>query len=316
MSYIACLLSFLVYIVFSPVYEEINTMDDLASGVDTITRLPSSIIENILGRLPLREMVRTSLLSREWKHKWLTCPELVFDVWFDQMFLKGRELNPIIHHILRHHRGPLLKLSIRVPYLRSCPEIDEWLQLLPRDTLQDLSLRVSIGGKHRLTTHLFTFRHLRSLRLESCAFDPPLGFEGFKKLVNVELQNVGLVPNRFGEFMASCSAIETLRLLHCTALGCLEITGPKLKLLEFDGIFSSISFKNCPLLKDVRLAFSLDFNMENGFYFSLVESLNCLPVVEELKLQAYVLEVLKFPLFSLIKSLNSLVALNLSFWGL
>ncbi|XP_047937909.1 F-box/FBD/LRR-repeat protein At1g13570-like isoform X1 [Salvia hispanica] len=270
-----------------PVYEE---MDDLASGVDTITTLPRSIIENILSRLPLREMVRTSLLSREWKHRWLTCPELVFDVCFDQMFLKGRELNPIIHHVLRHHRGPLLRFTVQVPSLRSCPEIDEWLHLLPNDTLQDLFLRVSIGGEHRLTTHLFTFRHLRNLRLESCTFDPPLGFEGFNKLVTLQLQNVGLVPDRFGDFLASCSAIQTLILFHCTSFNCLEITGPRLKLFEFNGIFISISFKNCPLLRDVRLAFSPESNVENGFSFSLAESLSCLPALEELELQANALE--------------------------
>ncbi|KAL1556935.1 F-box/FBD/LRR-repeat protein-like isoform X2 [Salvia divinorum] len=267
-------------------------MDDLglASGVDTITTLPRSIIENILSRLPLREMVRTSLLSREWKHKWLTCPELVFDVWFDQMFLTGCELNPIIHHVLRHHRGPLLRFTVQVPSIRSCPEIDEWLHLLPNHTLQDLFLRVSIGGERRLTTHLFTFQHLRNLSLESCTFHPPLGFEGFNKLVTLELQNVGLMPDRFGDFLASCSAVQTLKLFHCPAFNCLEITGPRLKLLEFDGIFSSISFKNCPLLRDVRLAFSLELNMENGFSLSLVESLSCLPALEELKLQANALE--------------------------
>ncbi|KAH6831251.1 hypothetical protein C2S53_009446 [Perilla frutescens var. hirtella] len=277
-------------IVFSPVHQDINSMDDLASGVDMISHLPSSIIENILGRLPLREVVRTTLLSREWRYKWQTCSEVVFDIWFDQMFLKGHKLEPIIYDILRHHQGPLLKFAVQVPVLKSCPEIDEWLDLLPKDTLQDLTLRVSIGGKHKLTSCLCTFRNLRNLKLEHFTFDPPLGFEGFKKLVNLELQSVGLVPDRFGEFVASCSAIETLRLFHCTTFDCLEITGPKLRLLEFDGLFSSISFKNCPLLTDVRLAFSLGFTATNGFSLNLVKSLSCLPAIEELHLEAYALE--------------------------
>lgn len=286
----------IVFSDFSPVNQDANSMDDLASRVDLISSLPSSILDNILGHLPLREMVRTSLLSREWRNKWQTCSEVVFDIRFDHMFLKSHKFNPIVYQVLRHHQGPLLKFSVQVPHLRSCPEIDEWLHLLPKDTLQDLTLRVSIGEKHRLTSCLCSFRHLRNLRLDNCTFDPPLGFEGFSKLVNLDLQSVGLVPNRFGEFIASCSAIEVLRLFHCTTFDCLEITGPKLKLLEFNGLFSSISFKNCPLLTDVGLAFSIDFTIAKGFSLNLVESLSCLPAVKELRLQACALEVLKIAL--------------------
>lgn len=273
-----------------PVHQDTKSMDDLASGVDLVSSLPSGILDKILGHLPLRETVRTSLLSREWRYKWRNCSELVFDIRFDQMFLKSQKFNPIVYQVLRHHRGPLLKFTVQVPHLSSCPEIDEWLHLLPKDTLQDLTLRVSIGKKHRLTSCLYSFRHLRNLRLDNCTFDPPLGFEGFRKLVNLDLQSVGLVPDRFGEFVASCSAIEVLRLFHCTTFDCLEITGPKLKRLDFNGLFSSISFKNCPLLTDVRLAFSLDFTIAKGFSLNLVESLSRLPAVEELHLQACALE--------------------------
>ncbi|KAI3453929.1 hypothetical protein Pfo_010592 [Paulownia fortunei] len=273
------------------VHQEIEMKDDLPSGVDLISDLPSSIIENILGCLPLRDVARTSILSRGWRYKWLTCPEIVFDFWFDQLFLRGHNLKPLIYRILRHHQGPLLKFVIQVPDLKTCPEIDEWVHLLPNNTLKDLTLHVSRGENHKLTSQLCTFQHLRNLRLYNCAFDPPPGFKGFNKLVNLDLQSVGLVPDRFGKFIASCPAVERLSLIHCTTFDCLEITGTKLKFLEFHGVFRSISFKNCPVLTDVRLAFSsLDLKKENGFSFDLVKSLSCLPALEELQLQAYALE--------------------------
>ncbi|PIN13613.1 hypothetical protein CDL12_13760 [Handroanthus impetiginosus] len=261
------------------------------SDADLITNLPNNIIENILGCLPLRDVVRMSILSREWRYKWMSCPEIVFDFWFDQMFLGDHLLEPLIYQILRHHKGPLLRFALQVPDLKSSPDIDEWIRLVPNKTLQDLTLHVSRGETHRLSSHLLTFKHLRNLKLYNCVFDPETVFKGFSKLVNLELQSVSLVPETFGKFIASCPSIERLRLIHCTDFDSLEITGPKLKCFEFHGLFRYVSFKNCPVLTDVKLTFSsMDFKRGNRFSLDLVKSLSCLPALEDLQLQAYALE--------------------------
>ncbi|KAI3468480.1 hypothetical protein Pfo_025143 [Paulownia fortunei] len=263
----------------------------IRSEDDLITNLPNNIIEDILGCLPLRDVVRTSILSREWRYKWVSCPDIVFDFWFDQMFLGGHKLEPLVYQILKLHKGPLLKFALQVPDLKSNPDIDQWVHLLPNTTLQDLTLHVSRGETHKLTSHLFTFQHLTNLKLYNCVFDPVPGFKGFSKLVNLELQSVALVPETFGKFIASCPAIERLRLIHCTSFNCLEITGPQLKYFEFHGVFRSVSFKNCPVLTEVKLTFSsMEFKRGNRFSLDLVKSLSCLPALEDLQLQAYALE--------------------------
>lgn len=263
----------------------------IRSEFDFISNLPNNIIDNILGCLSLRDIVRTSILSREWRYKWRSCPELIFDFWFDQMFLGEHKLEPLVHQILKLHKGPLLKLALQVPDLKSSPEIDQWVQMLPNNTLQDLTLHVSRGEIHKLTSHLFTFKQLRNLKLYNCVFDPAPGFNGFSKLVNLDLQNAALSCESFARFIASCPALERLRLIHCTSFDCLEITGPKLICFEFHGVFKSVSFVNCPVLKDVKLTFSsMDFKGGNRFSFDLINSLSCLPSLEELQLQAYALE--------------------------
>ncbi|KAK6137193.1 hypothetical protein DH2020_029065 [Rehmannia glutinosa] len=265
------------------------------SESDFITNLPNNIIDNILGCLPLRDVVRTSILSREWRYKWTSCPDIVFDFWFDQMFLGGHKLEPLIYQILKQHKGPLLKFALQVPDLKSNPDIDQWVRLLPNNTLQDLTLHVSRGETHNLTSHLFTFQHFRNLKLYNCVFDPIPGFKGFNKLVNLELQRVALVPETFGKFIASCPAIERLKLIHCTSFDCLEINGPKLKYFEFHGVFRSVLFENCPVLRDVKLTFSsMEFKSGNRFSLDLVKALSCLPALEDLQLQAYALEAFTF----------------------
>ncbi|XVF43337.1 hypothetical protein PTKIN_Ptkin02bG0032500 [Pterospermum kingtungense] len=46
---------------------------------DKISNLPDNITEQILGRMPIRDAVRTSVLSTNWRDKWTTLSDLVFD---------------------------------------------------------------------------------------------------------------------------------------------------------------------------------------------------------------------------------------------
>lgn len=262
-----------------------------SESCDLITNLPTNIIDTILGCLPLRDVVRTSILSREWRYKWTSCPDIVFDFWFDQMFLGGHKLEPLVYQILKLHKGPLLKFVLQVPDLKSNPDIDQWLHLLPNKTLQDLTVHVSRGETHKLTNHLLAFQQLRNLKLYNCAFDPLPGFKGFAKLVSLELQSVALLPEKFGQFIATCPMVERLRLIHCTTFDGLEIVGPKLKHFEFHGVFKSVTFENCPVLSNVKLTFSsMDFKSGNRFSLDLVKSLSTLAALEDLQLQAYALE--------------------------
>ncbi|KAG9440684.1 hypothetical protein H6P81_020849 [Aristolochia fimbriata] len=49
-------------------------------GHDLLSNLPGPLIEEILNWLPLRDAVRTSILSRAWRHHWKTIRRLDFDL--------------------------------------------------------------------------------------------------------------------------------------------------------------------------------------------------------------------------------------------
>ncbi|GJS06286.1 F-box/FBD/LRR-repeat protein-like protein [Tanacetum coccineum] len=53
-------------------------MDSQDSSLDRISNLPSIIIENILCLVPIKEAVRTSILSKDWRYTWTKIPKLVF----------------------------------------------------------------------------------------------------------------------------------------------------------------------------------------------------------------------------------------------
>ncbi|GJZ40957.1 F-box/FBD/LRR-repeat protein-like protein [Tanacetum coccineum] len=46
--------------------------------MNRISDLPPGIIESILCFLPIKEVVKTSILSREWRYRWMKIPKLVF----------------------------------------------------------------------------------------------------------------------------------------------------------------------------------------------------------------------------------------------
>jgi len=71
--------TFLWYVlnyVYGCIYEFV-----LEQPVELIVCSPSlqDVLGTILSKLPPKEMVRTSVLSNEWKHIWTVCPKLRFD---------------------------------------------------------------------------------------------------------------------------------------------------------------------------------------------------------------------------------------------
>ncbi|KAJ0612071.1 putative F-box domain-containing protein [Helianthus annuus] len=54
---------------------------------DIITNLPDDLINPILERLPVKDAVRTSVLSKRWRYRWTTMRTLDFHFGFSGQFL-------------------------------------------------------------------------------------------------------------------------------------------------------------------------------------------------------------------------------------
>ncbi|XP_059291010.1 putative F-box/LRR-repeat protein At3g44090 isoform X3 [Lycium ferocissimum] len=97
---------------------------------DLLSNLPKNALDGILVRLPLREAVRTSILSKKWRYTWCKLPELTLDetLWetpADAGSLRwGRDLTfvtsnftKIMYHILTLHAGPITKFTLSISML-------------------------------------------------------------------------------------------------------------------------------------------------------------------------------------------------------
>ena len=82
---------------------------------DVFSSMPDGVITNILNRLPLQDAVRTSTLSRNWRDKWTTMNQLVFDEDF-YLYLqkKGNEKDygNIISRLLFLLKGDITKFDL------------------------------------------------------------------------------------------------------------------------------------------------------------------------------------------------------------
>ncbi|GMY26730.1 F-box/FBD/LRR-repeat protein At1g13570-like isoform X1 [Fagus crenata] len=239
---------------------------------DIISDLPSNIIESILVHLPLRDAVKTSVLSRKWRYNWVTLPQLVFDNSFctgpPQNQAMRKELFMTIYQVLLLHNGPILKFTLSTPGLRSCPEINHLISFLSRNNIQDF----------------YPLHFKGHLHLLSCLFKPPTTFNGFNRLVSLVFREVDIAVNIFKTIVPKCPLLKHLTLENCTNTENLNIDAPNLKFLYFRGLFNSLRFKNTPVLASVKFLASREEIPEYGEFRTadMIKVFHCLPVIEDL----------------------------------
>ncbi|KAF5745322.1 hypothetical protein HS088_TW07G00906 [Tripterygium wilfordii] len=263
------------------------------SASDIISDLPGNIIDNILTCLPIRDAVRTSILSRKWRFKWRDLSQLVFDYNFrkrsaGRASLSKSEIAFRIYQVLLLHRGSINKFDLSIPELDSCHQINHVINFLTAKNVQDFTLCVSDHDYYELPSTLFSCMHLRHLNLYSCMFKPPHAFQGLSNLISLELDDVYIIDaNAFNNFISKCPQLQQLKLDNAADIGHLEIDAPNLKFFCFSGTFKPISFKNAPLLATVSIQCVDNGNVKYRKWkrrgnSNAVEVLGCLPAIKKL----------------------------------
>ncbi|KAJ0436005.1 putative F-box domain, FBD domain, leucine-rich repeat domain superfamily [Helianthus annuus] len=185
----------------------------------TSSSLPPNIIQTILTLMPMRDAFRTSILSHNWRNQCLNIPKLMFDdaVFQGPSCKNGSmrwKLLYIVYPILLLHQGPILEFSLCIPQLISCCEIDQIILHLSRiATLKKLTLCIESGDDHKLLPAFFNLQKLTVLKLQKCAFQPPVTFIGFRRLVRLSFNNVSITAEVFLRFISNCPKLKDLTLI-------------------------------------------------------------------------------------------------------
>jgi hypothetical protein len=104
-------------------------------NIDRISDLPDNVIDGILEHLGIKDQVRTSILSKKWRYKWISVPQLEFESDFFGSFQHLDDpfhvVAKVITDVLMIHQGPIHTFTLSIPYVEMTTEnLNTWFQFL------------------------------------------------------------------------------------------------------------------------------------------------------------------------------------------
>ncbi|KAL5704899.1 hypothetical protein ACHQM5_023261 [Ranunculus cassubicifolius] len=206
-----------------------------------LQELPDILTEQILESLPIRDLVRTSVLSTAWRERWKTIPCLVFDE-------RYTNVAGIVDKILAQHTGPIQSFKLRFLYLNKA-NVSGWINILKEKGIKNLSIEMVTGLPGFLNESVFACDKLEVLKLRLCLLHPPRSYNNFAHLKDLHLDEVNITEEEFRELASKCPALEKLTLINVDMESLQLSNNPKLKYLHIQGSFHEFDFENLQEVK-------------------------------------------------------------------
>uniref|UniRef100_A0A0D9X8N6 F-box domain-containing protein n=1 Tax=Leersia perrieri TaxID=77586 RepID=A0A0D9X8N6_9ORYZ len=274
-----------------------------AGEPDDLAALPPEIVDNIISRLNIREVVRTSVLSHAWRRRWESVRGL-------NLSFRSSDPAAAISSVLKRSTAPVSIFHLYIPGRRFHRAV-RWLRILPTKRVQSLDLdfesSLDFPDKPNLDPIIFSCLDLTSLCLEGCVFPPPPppSFVGFLKLTKLELSEIEL-PLHGEKHLEAIIAASPLLLelsLACAQLPRLWfVRGPNIRSLNISTDDDYVRIGELPQLEDVTISASSvkTEGVFNGnpperfpFTFQNLRSLNLLACLDQIPSTSFVFAILR-----------------------
>ncbi|KDP39077.1 hypothetical protein JCGZ_00834 [Jatropha curcas] len=193
----------------------------VTDGMDIISVLPEEVLHYILSFLPMKDIVRTSLLSKRWKYKWKSNPRYDFDAMSDD-FKNNRSqgmemsLQRSVHQVLSCDNSDCIekfRLRLRGSVIES--DVCRWISNAVKRKVQELDISLRLGKRFPLPHILFTSESLITLKLEMrCALHIPRSI-CFPKLKSLYLSHAVFEDEKSLNLLFSgCPVLQEL-VIYC-----------------------------------------------------------------------------------------------------
>ncbi|XP_056167286.1 F-box/FBD/LRR-repeat protein At1g13570-like [Syzygium oleosum] len=275
----------------------------MMNELDKISHLPEHIMDQILSRLPIKDAVGTSILSRKWRYKWSSVPQLVFD----EQCTRARgvpslqqslneNLVKIIDEVLLLHTGPIEKFMLSHTGFCATSNIDHWILHLSRVSIKAIVLHIWKGFDYKIPTSLFKCQDLIHLELHRCFVKIPSTFEGFKNLESLDLQHVDMSSNGLEALISCCPLLKRLNLCNLEGIKQINVEAGNLEWLLLRGGLRDVAFGIMNRLKSITVGFYDEIANKcipgNANSSNLHKFFRNLPKIQSLKLENYSLKYL------------------------
>ncbi|XP_024633171.1 F-box/FBD/LRR-repeat protein At1g13570 isoform X2 [Medicago truncatula] len=289
--------------------ERKRTKSTLDAEPDRISWLPGHVTDQIMSYLPIRDAVRTSVLSRNWRKKWYTLPNLVLDrqcvsaeASQDPLVIEPK-FSKMVDHVLLLHSGPINMFKFcnyDLPGEGSLvSDVDRWILYLIGRSIKELVLEVWIEEEYyQIPWCLFSCQSLHNLKLRWCWLKPPMVFESFRNLKSLDLNLVTVDQDAFENMISKCPLLEKMKLTEVDGLTQINIHAPNLKFFEIEGLFEGITFDNTFQLATIVIDSWFDLTSESnpsrspGCSSNLLKFFDHRPHIQSLEIGSYFLKYL------------------------
>lgn len=141
-----------------------NSSSILAEEEDRISKLPDDVIHRILSLIDMPCAIQTSILSKRWKHTWISMPCLNLDSY---SFHTMPQFAKFVKHALSHrnNRTEVSTLDLRFSGPTTKPIVKEIVNYAYLYSVRKLTMKWCTEVFHELPQSLFSSRTLKHLTL-------------------------------------------------------------------------------------------------------------------------------------------------------
>lgn len=237
---------------------------------DILSTLPNPLLGLILSKLPIREAVRCSVLSKRWKFLYTQIPQLTLSPIL-LVPTTSRDPNPdsvatvekIISNLLMLHSADIEAFHLFTYHLQFTREsVWQWVTYAASRNVQHLSLCDSpkeycnlfiYNPGREIPPALFSCTHLATLKLSNYNLKHlPTHFSGFNHLITCSFEGMQLTDEFLSCFISHSPFLQKLTLHFCVGLRKSVISAPNLTHLSVDGRWEALTV-NCPKFRTLEM---------------------------------------------------------------
>ncbi|XP_076900039.1 F-box/FBD/LRR-repeat protein At1g13570-like [Bidens hawaiensis] len=171
--------------------------------------------------MPVRDAVRTCILSKKWRYSWRSMPKLAFTNQLVKVSSSSRrkQLNckiaNAIFHVLLLHDGPeILEFNSSVGHINVESEFVNIMSYLAKANRLKELIFCNDDRSYKLPVSFFLLLGLERIDLQNCTFETPLTYNAFTRLKSVTFRNVEASSKMLQRFLSKCPLLEYLYLGH------------------------------------------------------------------------------------------------------
>lgn len=183
--------------------------------ITTICDLPDSILHEILSRLPIKEAIRTSVLSKKWEEKWTGIS--IMELEEGTMETRQKFIDFVERILLACNPLHLKNLSLSFDAYNESPRVNNWLNGFLSPKMEKLRLDLErVEQPLVFPEDFFTSETLTKFQLSMqnlFNFPPSIDFQNLRILT---LKHVVFpVTETTQSLFSGCPSLEELTLIDC-----------------------------------------------------------------------------------------------------